>query len=374
MRNHFWIFIIIITSGIGSCKKKISPDDPFPDERMEAIYITANNQKLFGLNPDNGEKVWEYSFPTNVFATPVIEGDRMYVATQAGSLYCFDLLKRDTAWVKHFFVNGAPHALIAGSGKIYIAASDSLSCIDMDGNLQWRYGSGPALTCAPQLANGYVYTGFGTDLVCLATDGTVVWKKTGLVATSIANLRVSGGNIYVTLNDGSMNAYKDDNGALVWKYMTGDLVVSSPAVYGGMVVFGSDDNKIYCVDEIAGPGNTGLLRWSITTSERVRTSATFHKETNTAIIGGSDSYLYGINHVNGTIRWKYPTNGLLYSSPVVVGNYIYFGSYDKYFYCIDVRNGTTVWKRYIDQVMDASPIADMITEVYYPGISGMSMY
>ena len=33
-----------------------------------------------------------------------------------------------------------------------------------------------------------------------------------------------------------------------WTYTTGDDVISSPAVTGGTVYIGSDDNKVYALD------------------------------------------------------------------------------------------------------------------------------
>jgi hypothetical protein len=50
----------------------------------------------------------------------------------------------------------------------------------------------------------------------------------------------------------------------LWSYTTGNQVHSSPAIFGGVVFVGSDDNKIYALN-----ASTGAFLWNYTTGNAV---------------------------------------------------------------------------------------------------------
>jgi outer membrane protein assembly factor BamB len=73
-----------------------------------------------------------------------------------------------------------------------------------------------------------------------------------------------------------------DSGALIWDYITGDDVFSSPAISDGNVYIGSYDNNVYCLDAS-----------------------------------------------NGSAIWTYETDGYIYSSPAVIDGKVYIGSMER---------------------------------------------
>ena len=79
---------------------------------------------------------------------------------------------------------------------------------------------------------------------------------------------------------------------LMWKFKTDDAVVSSPALSGNVVYFGS-----------------------------------------------MDGYLYAVDIQTGQERWKFETDGIfpgVFSSPAISGGVVYFGS-DEGFHAVDVQ-------------------------------------
>jgi len=84
------------------------------------------------------------------------------------------------------------------------------------------------------------------------------------------------------------------------------------------------------------------VRWKFKTNGKVFSSpAVLH---GTAIIGSADNNLYAVNVKTGKQDWKFVTAGSIHSSPAVAGNTIYVGSMDGYFYAVDFMNGKQKWK------------------------------
>ena len=115
---------------------------------------------------------------------------------------------------------------------------------------------------------------------------------------------------------------------LLWTYTTSSLVWwSSPAVVGGLVYVGSNDDNVYCLN-----ATTGTLVWSYTTGNLVYSSP--------AVVGGfvyvgsGDDNVYCLNAATGTLVWSYQTGSYVYSSPAVVNGVVYVGSGDGKVYAL----------------------------------------
>ena len=78
-------------------------------------------------------------------------------------------------------------------------------------------------------------------------------------------------------------------GAKLWNYTTGSGIDSSPAVVGGVVYVGSEDDNVYA-----------------------------------------------LNAANGIPLWNYTTRGNVYSSPAIVNGVLYVGSFDGNVYALGV--------------------------------------
>ena len=89
-----------------------------------------------------------------------------------------------------------------------------------------------------------------------ASTGDLIWSyETGNEVLS--SPEVSGGVVYVGSEDNRVYALDASTGELIWSYETGDRVLSSPEVSGGVVYVGSDDARLYALD--ASPNTTTFL-------------------------------------------------------------------------------------------------------------------
>ena len=60
--------------------------------------------------------------------------------------------------------------------------------------------------------------------------------------------------------------------------------------------------------------------------------------------GSTDGRLYAVEAGSGTVRWKFQTQGPVNSSPLVAEGLVYFGSVDGSFYAVDIATGKEKWK------------------------------
>jgi outer membrane protein assembly factor BamB len=83
--------------------------------------------------------------------------------------------------------------------------------------------------------------------------------------------------------------------------------------------------------------------------------------TEDAIFVGSDrGFLLALTR-NGHELWRYPVRDSkhgIHSSPVVLGDRVYFGAYDGYVYCLNTQNGALIWETQPGQWIGSSPAID----------------
>ena len=129
---------------------------------------------------------------------------------------------------------------------------------------------------------------------------------------------------------------ENEKRARKWHYPVGGSIISSAAVSGDAVYFGSCDKHLYALST-----KDGKLLWKFKTGEPVVSSPT--------VIGGvvyfcgNDGYFYALT-ADGDILWKYKMSSeSSFSSPSIINGKIYFGSRNGYLYCLNL-DGKEEWK------------------------------
>jgi outer membrane protein assembly factor BamB len=91
------------------------------------------------------------------------------------------------------------------------------------------------------------------------------------------------------------------------------------------------------------------------------------------IIYGGSAYIYAINS-NGTMKWAYPTYGIIESTPAIEENgIVYIGTiwaWTNYLHAIYSNNGTQKWQYAVGNDIDSSPAIDSDGIIYFGDWSG----
>jgi len=188
----------------------------------------------------------------------------------------------------------------------------------------------------------------------------VRWKfKTG--GAIVSTPAVSGGTVYFGSSDHNFYAVDRAAGTLRWRFPTRGRITSSPAVAAGRVYFGSYDSNVYALDVAS-----GTLVWKFTTGgERRFSGRHLHGAEPAAevmpdpfdvflsspvvadgavFIGSGDGNVYALDAASGALRWKFHTGNVVHASPAVAAGTLYVGSWDSYFYAVDAATGKERWR------------------------------
>lgn len=124
-----------------------------------------------------------------------------------------------------------------------------------------------------------------------------------------------------------------------WKFSTKDAIEGAAACMNGKIVFGSMDEKVYCLDEM-----TGKEIWSTKTGP-IKASPSIHK--NVVYIGNVDGAFHALDFNTGKILWTFQTNGEISGGANFFEDTLLIGSQDENLYCLNLQ-GKEVWKFKMD--------------------------
>ncbi|HME53931.1 MAG TPA: PQQ-binding-like beta-propeller repeat protein [Candidatus Lokiarchaeia archaeon] len=187
----------------------------------------------------------------------------------------------------------------------------------------------------------------GTTITSTVRGSAPFWSHAtgGEIESSPA---IVGGRVYVGSDDNNTYCLNATTSAKLWNYTTGDIVFSSPAIADGRVYVGSDDHNVYCLN-----ATTGTRIWKYTTGDWVDSSPVVSG--GRVYIGSDDNNTYCLDAVSGSRYWKYTTGDWVDSSPAVLGGHVYVGSNDGKVYCLDATSGSKTWSYPTGGSVECSP-------------------
>ena len=205
----------------------------------------------------------------------------------------------------------------------------------------------------------------------IVLNNSELWKLTtgefGSPVVANGVVYVSGNLIYLG-GSSQNNLYAIDAvaGKETWRFQTGGLVDSSPAVANGVVYVGSADDNLYAVDAV-----TGKEKWRFTTGGLVDSSPAVANGV-VYIGGGFNANLYAVDAVTGNEIWRFTAEGDRYSSPAVSNGVVYVGNNDKNLYAVDAVTGKEKWRFATGDAVSSSPAVS--NGVVYVGSNDKNLY
>ena len=148
---------------------------------------------------------------------------------------------------------------------------------------------------------------------------------------------VAGGLVLVGADDQKVYALEAKTGAKRWEFKAGGIHVrSSPAVADGMVFVGSDDERLYALDAA-----TGAKRWEFKTGGDVHSSPAVAD--GLVLVGSDDNKLYALDAATGVKQWEFDAGNWIYCAPVVSAGLVLVTA-EEHLYAVEVTTGRKRWE------------------------------
>lgn len=319
--------------------------------------------------PENPKLLWEIPSPDGFSATPVIDGNRVYMGSLSGDLLCLDLATGAEIW-KYKTQEVVPAGQLAPGfnapltlGEELIYAGDdqgTMHAVDkVSGQLRWKVE-----TASEIVGGGVLFQPAGSDSARLIF---------GSHAEKLFSIDCHTGELLWTFNtNGPVNATPtladrftfvtgcSEPLMYVIDVTTGEkadeipleaLLIASAAERDGILYFGTDGGVVFALDR---QQKQPIWKYSVPDREfRIQSSPAVTAEL--VLIGSQDKHLHAIDRITGKARWEFRTRAKIDSSPVVCGDRVYFGGADKTLYALSLTDGRELWKFNAGQSISGSP-------------------
>lgn len=221
---------------------------------------------------------------------------------------------------------------------------------------EWILEVGAEILSSPSIQDGVAYLG-GLDGYLYAVDlanGQLKWKfeadKPVLSSPAIGgDLVYFGSGLELEDTDGGhLFAVEAATGQEKWRFKTGGTIIPSPAVTGGIVYAGSGDGYLYALD-----AQTGQERWKYKAQGPFVASPAVVDDT--LYVAGGDAALYAFDLLSGQVRWFFMADAPIISSPAIAGGVAYFGTTGSKFYAVDLASHKALWQFQTQELIQSSP-------------------
>jgi large repetitive protein len=273
---------------------------------------------------------------------------------------------------------------VGRDGTVYLGFSTDSGSVDAQGTLYalqapeagitphvvWSVDLGPGRqTSSPTIGpDGTIYAlGGAGRLSAIAPDGSVKWTaQTGPTLKASAALGQDG-TVYVPSMNGKLYAVAPPRGptqtvgTIRWTFRFAEFLGSRPLVTGhsppagadgfgsgasptvgpdGTIYIGANNSNFYAISP------AGRLVWLFEAEREIAgiwTTAALSADNSTLYFGANKGGIYAVNRQDGSLRWRFPITGSVYSSVALDSrSTLYTGSTLGHVYALDGSNGRLI--------------------------------
>jgi len=232
----------------------------------EALYVGSDDGKLYALEPRTGTLKGRCETDDSIWATPLVAGGTVYVASLDRKLYAFDAasLARGSCQERWFFEAdaGLLSTPVLADDTVLIGGIDRrLYAVDaVSGQERWSFKAEDWFWTRPLVEGGVVYAGsldghvYALDLA----SGQPAWEEPFEAETVIrAAPVILAGVLVVADRGGNLYGLDPATGGLVWGGPTApvalnDNVLGDPIPLKDHVLISTPDGLLFRLDPKAG--------------------------------------------------------------------------------------------------------------------------
>ena len=276
------------------------------------VYVGSLDGYLYAINLENGGLRWKYQASGEIKSSPTVFRNMVHFGDGLGDFHAVDAQTGEPRWTFQAEAEIISSANIAQDRLLFGSYDQYLYCLSAkDGSLVWKFET-----------EGYVH---GTPAI--VNDAVIISGCDGY-------LRI------INITDGVERQ----------KIALGDYVAASPAILNNRAYAGTFGNQVLC----AGLENSEIL-WQYEHPERhFPFYASAAVTADIVVIGGRDKMVHALKPQTGELLWTYPAKSRVDSSPVIVGERVFFGTVGGELVALNLNSGKKTWEFVIGASIVAS--------------------
>lgn len=356
MKSLYVLIPLLLLAGCGSSPDPLEP--PTPLTPVVSPGLQANHlwsKRIGDRGVDNPKLV------------PLVDGERVFIATAAGKVAAFAADNGERLWQIEL---GSPVNSGPGEGDdLLLFGSDNgvIAINKIDGSRRWESPASSEVLSVPQ-RNGntiVVHSVDGNITALNAKSGKQLWQYhetvPGLSLRGCSEPLLIGGGVFVGTANGKVIALSMSDGRLLWENIVSEprghtelermVDVDAPPVFGDGVIYAASyqDNLVAIV------ANTGQLIWS----RAVATVNPIALDSNNLYVSDLNGDVLALSRRNGGVMWKQTAlHARKLSAPVEQGEYLLVGDYDGYLHWLAKEDGHIAARTRINEWKDYWPVPD----------------
>ena len=301
------------------------------------VFVGCQDEFVYAVDLANGQLKWKYR--TNLPAvSPLCVSLCGLMGSPQGAA---PLLAAATLFPRV----GAPLkiGMATSGGAVYAGDEDGrLHCLDAKtGRQRWVFDTEAEITSTPNFDGNMVLFGAGNEtLYCLDKErgGNPLWTFKVPGGPVLGSPAIIDKKTFVAGCDSSLHVIDTTRGKEIKAIDLDGQVGATPALAGDFLYVGTMTNQVQAVNL-----KKGTVAWTYEAKKRPQAYYASVAVTKDLVLAGSrDKCLHAIDRNNGVAKWVFATGAKVDSSPVVVGNRVYFGSADGKLYVVELANGKEV--------------------------------
>ncbi len=304
------------------------------------------------LAPDDDTVLWSKDIAYTLESNPTIKDGRLYIAgstlKRGGEIFCLNAFTGEEIWMTVQWDDEVWGSPTVANDKVYVlGVYHNLYCYDADtGDLLWDFESYGH--CSPMIFDDKVYFGCShgdkQGFYCLnATNGEEIWTHDHINSYSGCTPAIVDGKLYIASDELVLYSLDALTGSVIWSAPhRGNW--GSPAFYEDKIYIGYD--KLYCIN-----ADTGEDEWSVELTVPPTHCSPAVAYGNVYIDGGytypeGDGRIYCYDADTGDWIWTSPLlgNSIWNGFAVADGKLYTCSNKPGKFNCLDAFTGDIIWQ------------------------------
>lgn len=229
----------------------------------------------------------------------------------------------------------------------YLSAGNFLHAINLsNGSEKWHFPAesdrNVSFYAAPAITPDFQVILVGYNHVIFSLDpaqGTENWRFSEAKNAFVASPLVTESGIYAPSSDNYLYALGHD-GKLLWEPLeTGEALWSSPVTDGDYIYLLSMNQHLHAIDIATGKElwESEPLGGSVAGKPALDANGVLY-------VGTISAEMLAIDGEDGDIIWRTPSDGWIWSGPLLEDGRLYYGDMEGSVYAVDSSNGAVIWR------------------------------